>query len=155
MSYTERKELYNSLSQIRGRPLIVYVTSIRPNLGCNMASDAIPQVIQQIKEVPDECDSIDFLIISNGGDPITSLRIMSLLRERFNTITVLLPYVAYSAATILSLGADEIIMHPYSNLGPVDPQLTVAHNNERGVKENLRFRAIPHRKVGAILPEVI
>ena len=139
MSYAERKELYNSLSQIRGRPLITYVTSIRPNLGCNMASDAIPQVIQQIKEVPDECDSIDFLIISNGGDPITSLRIMSLLRERFNTITVLLPYVAYSAATILSLGADEIIMHPYSNLGPVDPQLTVAHNNERGVKENLRF----------------
>lgn len=79
------------------------------------------------------------MIISNGGDPITSLRIMSLLRERFEKITVLLPYVAYSAATILSLGADEIVMHPFSNLGPVDPQLTVAHNNEKGVRENLQF----------------
>jgi hypothetical protein len=36
---------------------------------------------------------------------------------------VIVPYVAFSAATILALGADEIVMHPYSNLGPVDPQL--------------------------------
>lgn len=47
--------------------------------------------------------------------------------------------MAYSAATILSLGADEIVMHPYSNLGPVDPQLTVSHNNENGRQERLQF----------------
>ena len=139
MSYTERKTFYECLSQKRNNPLVTYVTSIRPNLGCNMASDAIAQIIQQIRMIPAEYDSIDFLIISNGGDPITALRIMSLLRERFSKITVLLPYVAYSAATILSLGADEIIMHPYSNLGPVDPQLSVAHNTEKGVREHLNF----------------
>ena len=30
-------------------------------------------------------------------------------------------------------------MHPYSNLGPVDPQLTVSHNNEKGITENMQF----------------
>lgn len=30
-------------------------------------------------------------------------------------------------------------MHPYSNLGPVDPQLTDSHNNEKGIRENLQF----------------
>ena len=139
MSYTTRKQLYEKLFKIRNRPLIAYVTSIRPNQSGQMAGDAIPQIINQISSIPMEQEEIDFLIVSNGGDPITALRIMSLLRERFKKITVLLPYVAYSAATILSLGADEIIMHPYSNLGPVDPQLTVAHNNEHGFRENLQF----------------
>jgi len=139
MSYKTRKDLFAEISEKRGKPLISYVTSIRPNMSCNMAGDAIIPIIEQIDLIPEDVKEIDFLIISNGGDPITSLRIMSLLRERFDKISVLLPYVAYSAATILSLGADEIVMHPYSNLGPVDPQLTVSHNNERGVRENLQF----------------
>lgn len=139
MAYKERSALYSEVAKLRNRPLITYVTSIRPNLSCNMAGDSIIPIIEQIELIPDDVKEIDFLIISNGGDPITALRIMSLLRERFDKIGVLLPYVAYSAATILSLGADEIVMHPYSNLGPVDPQLTVSHNNERGVRENLQF----------------
>lgn len=139
MGYLERKKLYRSVIKIRKRPLITYVTSIRPNLSGQMAGDAISPIIEQINKVPKSCKEIDFLIISNGGDPITSLRIIGLLRERFEKITVLLPYVAYSAATILSLGADEIIMHPFSNLGPVDPQLTVQRQNIRGQQENLQF----------------
>lgn len=139
MSYSTRKELLQKISENRGREIITYVTSIRPNMSCNMAGDSIIPVIEQLERIPEDKKEIDFLIISNGGDPITSLRIMSLLRERFDKIGVLLPYVAYSAATILALGADEIIMHPYSNLGPVDPQLTVSHNNEKGIRENMQF----------------
>lgn len=139
MSYTNRKKLYKEISKKRGRSLIAYVTSIRPNMGGNMAGDAISQIIEQIAKVPKTETNIDFLIISNGGDPITALRIIGLLRERFEHISVLLPYVAYSAATILSLGADEIVMHPFSNLGPVDPQLTVSRKNGQGIPEQLRF----------------
>lgn len=139
MSYIDRKDMFKKIEEKRGRPLISYITSIRPNLSGIMAGDAITSIIKQIGVIPESEKEVDFLIISNGGDPITSLRIMSLLRERFEKIFVLLPYVAYSAATILALGADEIVMHPYSNLGPVDPQLTVSHNNEKGILENLQF----------------
>ena len=52
---------------------------------------------------------------------------------------MLLPYVAYSAATILSLGADELVMHPYSNIGPVDPQLSTPHITPSGATEQLEF----------------
>lgn len=137
--FNERKKLYKQLERIRNKPLITYVTSIRPNMTTNMASDAITPIIEQIDSIHKDKTEVDFLIISNGGDPITSLRIISLLRERFKKVSVLVPYVAYSAATVLALGADEIVMHPYSNLGPVDPQLTVAHNNERGIQERLQF----------------
>ena len=124
MSYEDRKKLYKEIIKERKNPLIVYVTSIRPNLSSQMASDAIPYIIEQINNIPQDAKNIDFMIISNGGDAITAQRIHSLLRERFEKINILVPYVAYSAATIFTLGADNIIMGQYSNLGPVDPQIT-------------------------------
>ena len=39
-------------------------------------------------------------------------------------MAVLVPFAAFSAATIFALGADEIIMHPHASLGPIDPQIT-------------------------------
>lgn len=139
MGYSQRKQLFQQIEAMRERPLIAYVTSIRPGMSGQMAGDAIRPIIDQLESIPKEKKEIDFLIISNGGDPITAMRIVGLLRERFDTVSVLLPYVAYSAATILSLGADEIIMHPYSNLGPVDPQIAISHKNADGRTENLQF----------------
>lgn len=141
MSYIERKKQFAEIERLRKRPLITYVTSLRPGMNVQMAGDAIRPFINQLETISKEHKSIDVLIISNGGDPITSLRIMGLLRERFDHVAVLLPYVAYSAATILSLGADEIVMHKYSNLGPVDPQMTVSHRDANGKTENLQFGA--------------
>jgi hypothetical protein len=37
---------------------------------------------------------------------------------------VLIPYRAYSAATIMALGANQIIMHKFGALGPIDPTVT-------------------------------
>ena len=50
---------------------------------------------------------------------------MSILRERFTDITVLVPSMAFSAATLFALGANLIVMHPHASLGPIDPQVTV------------------------------
>ena len=139
MSYIERKELFEKWSNLRNRPIVTYVTSIRPNLSINMSGDSITEIINTINLIPNDIKDIDFMIISNGGDPITSLRIISILRERFEHITVVVPYVAYSAATILALGADDILMHPFSNLGPVDPQLTILKPNIVGQNSDIHF----------------
>jgi Serine dehydrogenase proteinase len=39
-------------------------------------------------------------------------------------VSVLIPQSAYSAATLLAFGADEIVIHPNGHLGPVDMQIT-------------------------------
>lgn len=124
MGYDQRQNLYERIENIRNRPLIVYVTSYRPNASAQIGADVIIEITKQIDAIEDQHNEIDVLIVSNGGDPTVSWRIVSLLRERFEKFNVLLPFMAYSAATLISLGADEIVMHPYSNLGPVDPQLT-------------------------------
>ncbi len=129
MNYETRKPLYAKIAENRERPLIAYVTSYRQNGGGNIASDIIPEMIKLINKIPSDKENIDLLIMSYGGDPTVSYRIVNILRERFKKFGVLLPFAAYSAATLISLGADEIYMHPFSNLGPVDPQLAYKKNN--------------------------
>lgn len=124
MSYEQRVELYKKIEKKRGRPLISYVTSPRDSASAQMATDVIPEFANHILNIPKDKKEIDLLIVSNGGDPTVAWRIISMLRERFDRVGALLPYAAYSAATLLALGADEIIMHPFANLGPVDPQLS-------------------------------
>ncbi|MDR1164621.1 MAG: hypothetical protein LBO66_01880 [Deltaproteobacteria bacterium] len=97
-----------------------------------MAPDAILPLIELARKAPMEYSDVDFPIISNGGAPITASRIIDILRERFNHISVLAPFVAFSAATLLSLGANEIVTRPYSNLGPVDPQIIVYKRDKFG-----------------------
>ncbi len=125
MGLKDRLAKYAEIERIRSRPLIVYVTSSRQNAEGNMASDALPVLIDQLLLMPAGQRKADLLIVSNGGDPTVAWRIMSLLREKVDAVGVLIPQSAFSAATLIALGADEIVMHPCGNLGPVDPQITV------------------------------
>lgn len=123
MAFTERRALYEHIEAARRHPLIAYVTSSRANAHAQMAPDVIPRIAEQVRLVGPEHDAVDLLIVSNGGDPTVAWRIVSMLRERFSKVGVLLPFSAFSAATLLALGADEVVMHPFANLGPVDMQL--------------------------------
>lgn len=128
--YNSRKQIYLEIEKIRKRPLITYVTTIRQGINVQMAADVIPEIIKQINLIDEKNEEVDFLILSNGGDPIVAYRIISLLREKFEKINVIVPYIAYSSATLVALGADEILMHPYGNLGPIDPQINIVENNK-------------------------
>ena len=122
MDIAERIKLYKAIEEYRKIPLIVYATSTRGGVPALIASDAVRQFIDQLDTIRDG-KSVDLLIHSSGGDSLAAWKIMSILRERFEKVNVLVPYMAFSAATILSLGANEIVMHPYSSLGPIDPQI--------------------------------
>ncbi|MCO5214139.1 MAG: hypothetical protein M9936_30950 [Caldilinea sp.] len=139
MSYETRRELYKQIEEARGMPLITYVTSLRQNASGQIAPDVIAELIRQLKDIPAQIKEVDFLIVSNGGDPIVAWRLVNLLRERFERFNVLLPYTAYSAATLIALGANSIVMHPYASLGPVDPQITSTRQNEGHPPETKQF----------------
>lgn len=127
MSLEKRITIYDKIETHRKRPLIVYVTSKRNGAWASMATDALPSIIEQLDSLPAKLPALDFMIVSFGGDPMVAWRIMSLIRQRVGAggkVAVLIPQSAYSAATLLALGADEIIMHPYGHLGPVDMQIT-------------------------------
>jgi len=130
MSLTERTKLYQQIENLRKHPLIVYVTSKRDGASAYMSSDALPSIIRQLDTLPHGTNAVDFLIASYGGDPMVAWRIMTLIRERVKSVSVLIPQSAYSAATLVAFGANEIIMHPNGHLGPVDMQISTF--GERG-----------------------
>jgi hypothetical protein len=73
---------------------------------------------------------------SDGGTGMASLRIVHLLREYCQQVTVLVPLNCVSAATMIALGADEIQMGPLAFLSAVDTSLThdlspIDNNNNR------------------------
>ena len=125
MGLGERIEFYKQIEGLRKRPLIVYVTSQRPNATGLMAGDVIPEFIDQLQNLPENVNAVDLLIESMGGDPLVAWRVMSLFRERVKEISVLIPSSAFSAATLMALGGNEIIMGRYGCLGPIDPQTKV------------------------------
>lgn len=89
-----------------------------------MAGDSVREFIDQIDALSD-ADKVDVLVHSTGGDALAAWKLMSILRERFDNVAVLVPFMAFSAATLFALGADEIVMHPHASLGPIDPQISI------------------------------
>ncbi|MGD0771117.1 MAG: hypothetical protein ABSB42_23270 [Tepidisphaeraceae bacterium] len=77
-------------------------------------------------------EKLDLFLCSNGGVGTVSWRIVALLREFATKVNVLIPYRAYSAATMIALGADEIVMHPFGELGPIDPTVSNDFNPVEG-----------------------
>ena len=137
MTKEKRFTLIKELQKARsGRHLIAYVTSSKTNMGAQMADDAIRVIydhLTHIKSKP-ENTKIDLFLYSYGGDAVMPWRLVNLIREFASSFEVLVPYKAYSAATLACLGADKIVMHPMGELGPIDPSVSNEFNprNEYG-----------------------
>jgi len=95
-----------------------------------MAMDSIRKIFDHLKSVKNAKKSgkIDLFLHSNGGDGTVPWRLVTLIREYADRFCVLVPYKAFSAATLTALGANEIVMHPMGMLGPTDPTVTNPFN---------------------------
>ncbi|XOB46311.1 MAG: SDH family Clp fold serine proteinase [Candidatus Nealsonbacteria bacterium] len=70
-----------------------------------------------------ESQTIELIIHSAGGLAENAKKIVSLIRSNCRNFKVIVPDAAKSAATIIALGSDKIIMSDTSELGPIDPQI--------------------------------
>jgi len=121
-------ELLNDLEKERGSKVIVYFTGDRQPFGSRIAEDAVRPLYEHLLNLDfnEKRKVIDLFIYSRGGDVSVPWRIASMVREFCEEFNVLVPYKAQSAATLLSLGADNIIMGKKAELGPIDPTLVKA-----------------------------
>ncbi len=125
----QRRELIRKIEAQRKSRLLCYLTSLRQGVPAQMAEDAVRRIMDHllpIKRRP--IPRLDLFLCSNGGNAVVPWRLVALFREYAKEFNVLIPYRAYSAATILSLGADNIVMHPFAELGPIDPTVSNDYN---------------------------
>ena len=69
--------------------------------------------------------NIDLILHSGGGDTNAADKLITMARDKAKNglIRVIVPHYAKSAATLMALGADAIVMSDSSELGPIDPQV--------------------------------
>lgn len=108
---------------MRNSKVITYITGDRPNLSSRIAPDAIRVFYRHLESIG-RTERIDLLLYTRGGDVLTPLRLIHLIREYADEVNILIPYRAYSAGTLFCLGADEIVMGKMGELGPIDPSVS-------------------------------
>src|ERR1022692_2952311 len=127
MPRSQRLKLIEKIQQIRNSSVICYLTSMRPGMNASIADDQVREMFEHLLALPSRpVNKLDIFIASNGGNSVIPWRLVSLFREFSKSFNVRVPYRADSAATLIALGADEIVMHPFGELGPIDP--TVSNN---------------------------
>ena len=123
MSREDRKKIIQEIEKKRGTKVISYITSDRPGLSVQIMGDVVSLIHEHILALKEkEQAKLDFFIYSRGGQSDVPWAIVSMFREysQEGSFSVLIPYRAHSAATVIALGSDEIIMAKKAELGPID-----------------------------------
>jgi hypothetical protein len=107
----EALALISQLQELRQSQVITFVTA--PDVV--IRGDVIEQLYEQLHAVG-RVPQIDLFLHSTGGQTEIPWRLITLIREFCDRFAVLIPAVAYSAATHLAMGANEIVMGPLSVL---------------------------------------
>ncbi len=121
-----RLETIKRIEEATSRPLICYLAKTH-----HVPSDIKAQTSIDDSDVTGftdlihgiEGEKLDVLLVSNGGSAEATERIVNLLRSRFSDIRFIIPGNAYSAATLIALSGNKIVMSSSSTLGPIDPQI--------------------------------
>lgn len=117
-------------------PLVAAVKSIERRLDMSVCLLMLPErgvilddrvarvLIRNKRALAQDGRGLAVLIDSPGGVAASAFRIASALRSQFDGFEALVPRSAKSAATLVALGADRILMGEDAELGPLDVQIT-------------------------------
>ncbi len=129
-AHPTRVNLYSKIEEYFKKKVLCYYTSFSHPV---MVDDADAAMIEAVLQKTDLTKGLLMIISSPGGDGLAAERIINICRSYTpdGNYSVLVPDKAKSAATMVCFGSQEIYMSKTSELGPVDPQLTISENGQR------------------------
>ncbi|MBI4369246.1 MAG: hypothetical protein HY547_03340 [Elusimicrobia bacterium] len=115
-----RQELIRAIEAKTKNTLLVYFANIFQAGSEINPSDigAFGDLLDKVSQTP-----VDLFIHSPGGDIDVAEKIILMCRRKATRFRIIVPNLAKSAATLIALGTDEIVMGYTSELGPIDPQI--------------------------------
>lgn len=117
-----RKPIIQNLQKLLNAKVITYIASQYHPIPMIMNQD-IP-LFEDLLRTTADVDEGYLVINSPGGDGNIAEKIITMCRQRFTkSFKVIVPNFAKSAATMIALGSDKILMGYLAELGPIDPQL--------------------------------
>jgi ATP-dependent protease ClpP protease subunit len=105
--------LISEIEKMRNAKLIVFFCIKPINSG---VAFKLHQVLRMLKGA----ENLDILIESGGGDIDAASKIFKMLKSNCKKLAAIVPFYCKSAATLIAVSADELIMCKSGELGPVD-----------------------------------
>lgn len=121
-SFDQRKQLLNQLATARKSHVISYVTGDRRQLETQISPEVIDIFVQHLDHIG-PVEKLSLLLYTNGGDTAAAWRLINLLHTFCDDLEVIIPAKALSAGTLISLGANRLVMTKQAALGPIDPSV--------------------------------
>jgi ClpP class serine protease len=122
MNYVDRLPSYRQIESERITKVLTFATSDRPNAETQIAGDVVDLFVDLLDEIG-PTKKISLILHTNGGQTSAAWRVVNLIRTFCDELEVMIPLKALSAGTLISLGADRVIMTKQAALGPIDPSL--------------------------------
>lgn len=129
MPYVKRKKLLDKWEKSRGSKAILYVTGDRPGLETQIHPEILDYFSHHL-DVIGNADKITLFLHTRGGSTLAAWSLVNLLRQFTQKLEVVVAAKAHSAGTLISLGADSIMMTRQATLGPIDPSINGPLNPE-------------------------
>lgn len=125
--YSDRLPLYKELEQRLDSKLLVYITGDRQGFETQISGDVIDIFINQLDKIG-IVKKISLYLYTRGGYTAAAWNIVNLIKQYCEELQVIIPHKAHSAGTLISIGANSIIMTKQATLGPIDPSLNTPLN---------------------------
>lgn len=119
--FSRTQDVLEQLRQRLGGPVISYWNNPRGAV-CSNDVLALYEILQRLGHH----ETLFLFIKSDGGSGQESLRMVNLLRQHCDNLVALVPLECASAATMITLGANRILMGPTAYLTAVDTSLNHA-----------------------------
>lgn len=116
-----RRDIIERVQSITSRKLIVYEANVGAP-GSEINHDDIKGFSDLLDRVP-QGSELDLMIHSAGGQIEAAEKIVFMCRKVAGGFRVIVPEMAKSAATLVALASDGIVMGLQSELGPIDSQI--------------------------------
>jgi hypothetical protein len=127
MNRDERRNAIAALEALRGSRVLAYLTGDRGVASTPISEDVLRLAYEHLRSIG-HVPQIDLVLYSRGGDTMLPWPFVNTIRSFCDRFCVLVPFRAHSAATLIAMGADEIVMTPLAQLTPVEPTITMPFN---------------------------
>jgi ClpP class serine protease len=126
LNIADATPLITAIEKKRGSRVICLTYNDQPPGACQIAfavATALQQALSEMGKVP----KLDLILRTTGGAAELPWRIVSLLREFSDELGVIVSGFALSGGCHIAIAADDLVMGPFSMLGPVDPTRTILY----------------------------
>ena len=118
MKGADRDRAFQAFVDARGRPAVFFFVD---RFNRPISTHSVLTLHDQLRDR--EFEELDLVIHSGGGSVHAAYQAMTMLRLHAKKIDACVPFWAKSAATLLCIGADKIVLGEHAELGPLDVQI--------------------------------